>query len=149
MTINWLVLYNFQFELNRCSTMKKKTLTFKTSNDWTYLNSTEFKSFRTKFNLSRCRLRSEAAFSQIFTKLSMDLNKKSFDICGGGFMLIFSTTQKNTNCWFLFDISGSPCDYLTVHTNRMTSFSKQRKTSVAFFLNEKVKFSSILLKKSK
>lgn len=33
-------------------------------------------------------------------------------------------------------MSESPCDYLTVHTNRMTSFSKQRKTSVAFFVDK-------------
>lgn len=61
--------------------LERDRLTFIMSNVCTYLKSMEFKSFNIMFNLSRCRLKSEDAFSQIFIKFSIDRNKLSLDIC--------------------------------------------------------------------
>lgn len=80
-------------------------LTLNMSNVCTYLNSTEFKSFRIEFNLSRCRLKSDGAFSHIFIKLSMDRNRISLEICGATLMFMSITNENTpkTDSMVLFD----------------------------------------------
>lgn len=79
-------------------------LTLIMSNVCTYLKSIEFKSFKIIFNLSRCRLKSADAFSQMFIKFSIDRNKLSSDNWDDGFIFVIvlnllNVRPKQTIVW--------------------------------------------------